>query len=152
MEDRVKGFKAAISAGAAALTALWGWFGWLILAWGACMALDVLTGMAAGCVRGEWSSRIAREGLWHKVGSVAAVTAAGVLDLVMGLLTRELSPGALPFTYTVFLCPLTVVWYLLTEVGSILENVGEMGVPVPGWLSRAVAALRSKTEEKGGAG
>ena len=46
-----------------------------------------------------------------------------------------------------FLCPLTVVWYLLTEVGSILENVGEMGAPIPGWLRRAVAALRDKVEE-----
>ena len=150
MEENVKRFKLAFSALAAALTALWGWFGWLLLAWGACMALDVFTGMAAGCVHGRWSSKTAREGLWHKTGCVAAVTAAGVLDLVMGLLARELPAGALPFQYTVFLCPLAVVWYLLTEVGSVLENVGEMGAPIPGWLRRAVASLRDKVEEREG--
>ena len=147
MGESVRRFKLVVSAAAAALTALWGWFGWLIVAWGGCMALDVFTGMAAGCARGEWSSRIAREGLWHKTGCIAAVTAAGVLDLAMGLLVRQLPREALPFDYTVFLCPLTVVWYLLTEVGSILENVGEMGAPIPGWLRRAVAALRDKVEE-----
>lgn len=144
MEESVKRFKLALSAGAAALTALWGWFGWLVVGWGACMALDVFTGMAAGARRGEWSSRTAREGLWHKAGCIAAVAAAGVLDLVAGLLTEEL-----PFEYSVFLCPLAVVWYLLTEVGSILENVGEMGAPIPGWLGRAVESLRDKVEEKG---
>lgn len=149
MEESVKRLKLVFSAAGAALTALWGWFGWLILAWGAAMALDVLTGMAAGCAKGEWSSKTAREGLWHKTGCIAAVTAAGVLDLVMGLLTRELPQGVLPFSYTVFLCPMAVVWYLLTEVGSVLENVGEMGAPIPGWLRRAVAALRDKVEEKG---
>lgn len=150
MEDRVKWFKGALAAAGAALTALWGWFGWLVLAWGTSMVLDVLTGMAAGCARGEWRSQTAREGLWHKAGCIAAVTAAGVLDLVAGLLTRQLPPGTLPFPYTVFLCPLAVMWYLLTEVGSILENVGEMGAPIPSWLRRAVWALRDKVDEKGG--
>jgi len=150
MEERVKRLRAALSALVAALTALWGWFGWLILGWGAAMALDVLTGMAGACARGEWSSKTARQGLWHKAGSLAAVTAAGVLDLVLGLLGRTLPAEPLPFRYTVFLCPLTVVWYLLSEVGSVLENVGAMGAPIPGWLRRAVAELRDKTEEKGG--
>lgn len=150
MEDKVKWLRGALAAGAAALTALWGWFGWLILAWGAVMALDVLTGMAAGCARGEWSSRTARQGLWHKAGCIAAVAAAGALDLTVGLLSRELPPGALPFDYAVFLCPLAVTWYLLTEVGSVLENVGEMGAPIPSWLRRAVEKLRDRTEERGG--
>ena len=150
MENRIKWIKGALSAAGAALTALWGWFGWLIVAWGASMALDVFTGMAAGCAQGAWSSQKAREGLWHKAGCVAAVTAAGVLDLVAGLLTRELPAGALPFDYTVFLCPRGVAWYLLTEVGSILENAGALGAPIPGWLRRAVKSLREAMEKKGG--
>lgn len=149
MEDRLKALKLSLTAVLAGLTALWGWFGWLVAAWGACMGLDVLTGMAAGCAEGGWSSKIAREGLWHKTGCMAAVTAAGVLDLVLGLLLEAL-PTTLPLGEPLFLCPLAVVWYLLTEVGSILENVGRMGAPIPGWLRRAVAVLRDKVEEKGG--
>ena len=62
------------------------------------------------------------------------------------MLLADLPGGSFPFSYTVFLCPLAVVWYLLTEAGSIMENAGEMGAPVPGWLKRAVGALREKVE------
>ncbi len=37
----------------------------------------------------------------------------------------------LPFTYTVLLCPLAVTWYILIEDGSIIENAGALGVPIP---------------------
>ncbi|MBO5035013.1 MAG: phage holin family protein [Oscillospiraceae bacterium] len=130
------------------LTALWGWFGWLLVAWVVCLALDVCTGMTAGLKKGEWSSRVARDGLWHKAGCVSAVTAAGVLDLVAGLLLGSLPADALPFSYTVLLCPLAVVWYLLTEMGSILENAGAMGAPIPGWLRKAIGELRDKLEDR----
>lgn len=143
--DGVKTLKAFLSAGAALLTALWGWFGWLVAAWVVCMLLDYLTGTAAALKTGTWSSRIAREGLWHKAGCAAAVLIAGILDLVLGQLLGTV-PHALPFTYTVFLCPMTVVWYILTEAGSILENAGELGAPLPEWLKKAVAALRDKVD------
>lgn len=148
MEQNVKAFKAALTAALGVLTALWGWFGWLLVAWIGAMALDVATGMAAALRAGQWSSRAARDGLWHKAGCVSAVTAAGVLDLVAGLLLGSLPADALPFSYTVLLCPLAVVWYLLTEMGSILENAGAMGAPIPGWLRKAIGELRDKLEDR----
>ena len=148
MGQNVKAFKAALSAALGVLTALWGWFGWLLVAWIGAMALDVATGMGAALRAGQWSSRVARDGLWHKAGCVSAVTAAGVLDLVAGLLLGSLPADALPFSYTVLLCPLAVVWYLLTEMGSILENAGAMGAPIPGWLRKAIGELRDKLEDR----
>ena len=148
--DHINGFKAAVAACAAALTALWGWFGWLIVAWGVCMGLDVLTGMAAGARQGKWSSSIAREGIWHKAGCIAAAVMAGILDMVVGQILANLPNVTLPFTYTVFLCPLVVFWYILTEAGSIVENVGAMGAPVPEWLKKAIAALKDKVDESAG--
>ncbi len=143
--EKVNHFKAAVSAAMAVLTALWGWFGWLVLGWVACMLLDVFTGMALAAKTGAWSSAKAREGLWHKAGCIAAVAAAGLLDLVVGELTA--APGLeLPFTYTVFLCPLVIVWYVFTEAGSIVENAGALGAPVPGWLKKAIAAFRDKVD------
>lgn len=146
--DKVNAFKAAISALCAALTALWGWFGWLLLAWAACVAIDYLTGSAAACKAGEWASKDARAGLWHKAGELVAVLAAGILDLVVGHLLENI-PVTLPFAYTVLICPLVVTWYILTELGSIIENAGALGAPIPPWLARAVAALQDTVDEAG---
>lgn len=140
--DRLKG---AVSAALAVLTALWGWFGWLVVSWVVFMALDIFTGMAAAAKKGVWSSRAAWEGLWRKAGCVAAVTAAGLLDLVVMEILSKLTID-LPFTYTVFLCPMVVVWYILTEAGSVIENAGALGAPIPQWLRKAIGAFRDQVD------
>jgi len=145
--EHVDHVKAALAGLLAALTALWGWFGWLVVGWIFCMALDYITGTCAALKAGRWSSRLAREGIWHKLGSVCAVLVAAVLDLVVGQVLAQAPEAALPFTYTVFLCPCVLVWYLLTEAGSIVENAGALGAPIPEWLKRAVTELRDKVDE-----
>ena len=84
--DRLTTIKAAVSAAAAALTAFWGWTGWLAAAWFLAMLLDYATGSAAALRAGTWSSRCAREGLWHKAGSVAGVLVSALLS---GLAVRH---------------------------------------------------------------
>ena len=128
--DHINGFKAAVAAVLGCLTALWGWFGWLVVAWVACMLLDYATGTAAALKAGKWSCKAAREGLWHKVGAMAAVLVAAILDGVLGLI-------------------LVLVWYILTELGSIVENAGRLGAPLPAWLSKAIAALESGVDSAG---
>ena len=147
--DNINHLKAAVSAAMALLTALWGWFGWLIIAWVICMCLDIITGMTAAAKEGAWSSQLAREGLLHKSGCIVVVIIAGTLDLVVGLLLSNMG-DVLPFNYTVLLCPLVVVWYILTEAGSIVENAGEMGAPIPSWLRKAIAILKDKVDSTAG--
>lgn len=147
--EHINTFKAALTAAMALLTALWGWFGWLIIAWVICMCLDVLTGMAGAAKGGAWSSKVAREGLLHKCACIVVVIIAGILDLVVGLLLGNMG-DALPFTYTVLLCPLVVVWYILTEAGSITENAGKMGAPIPGWLSKMIDILQDTVDKAAG--
>ena len=149
MMENINTFKAAVSAVLAALTALWGWFGWLVVAWVACMVIDYLTGSAAALRAGNWSSSTARDGLWHKLGAIVAVLVAGILDMVLGHLC-SMVPVELPFTYTVILCPLVVIWYLLTEAGSIVENAGALGAPIPSWLTKTIAAFKDKVDETAG--
>ena len=116
--DRLTTIKAAASAAAAALTAFWGWTGWLAAAWFLAMVLDYATGSAAALHTGTWSSRRAREGLWHKAGSVAGVLVAALLDFALRALLGSV-PG-LGVQYDVLLCPRVTAWYLLTELGGPL--------------------------------
>ena len=141
--EHINGFKAAVAAVLGGLTALWGWFGWLVLAWLLCMALDYGTGTAAALRAGEWSSKVARDGLWHKLGAVVAVLVAAILDGVIGLILANIPALEMPFQYEVFVSVLVLVWYIMTELGSIVENIGALGAPVPAWLRKAIAALES---------
>ena len=45
--EHINGFKAAVAAVLGGLTALWGWFGWVVFAWIVSMIIDYLTGSAA---------------------------------------------------------------------------------------------------------
>ena len=55
----------------------------------------------------------------------------------------------MPFEYTVFVCPLVVVWYMLMELGSILENIGKMGAPLPEFLKKMIAVLKATVDSAG---
>lgn len=145
--EPINRFKLTLSALFAALTALWGWFGWLVLVWLLLMLLDYLTGSAAAIKAGEWSSQAAREGIFHKGTELIVVITAGILDFAVWLLLEHLPALSLPISYSLLACPLVVTWYVLTELGSIFENSGKLGGPQPAWFRRAVAALKSSVEQ-----
>ena len=147
--EHINRIKAAAVGVLGCLTALWGWFGWLVVAWIGCMVLDYATGSAAALRSGEWSSRIARDGLWHKLGSMVAVLVAAILDGVIRLALAHIPALELPFEYTVFVSVLVLVWYILTELGSIVENAGALGAPIPGWLAAAIQVLGSSVDKAG---
>ena len=136
--------KAAIVGVFGAFGAAFGWLGWLVLAWVACMVVDWLSGSSAAMQAGEWSSAKARSGIWHKGGMLVVVVVAAVADNVLALVLANI-PG-LPIEYTVLLLPMVLVWYILTELGSILENAAAMGAPVPEFLIRILAAAKEKVE------
>ena len=150
MEQHINTFKAAISTFCAALTALWGWFGWLCGLWVFCMTVDYITGSAAAIRAGEWSSKAARDGIWHKLGSIVAVLVASILDVTIGMILDNIPSVPLPFDYTVFFAPLVVIWYILAECGSMIENAATLGTDVPPWLAKALAVLRDKVDDMGG--
>ena len=132
----------------AAGTAIWGWFGWLVLLWVVCMAGDYATGTLAALRHHEWSSSAAREGLWHKGGMILVVLIAALTDLAVSLLLRS-GVAAFPFDHSVLLTVLALSWYTLTELGSALENATRLTDRVPLWLRRV---LKLAAETVDGAG
>ena len=142
--NRMLEIKAAIVAALAAGTALFGSLGWAVLIWAACMLLDYLTGTWAAMAAGEWSSAVARKGLWHKLGEVVAVLVAALCDLSLGVLAEGLHI-ALPQISAVL--PIVLLWYTFTELGSIAENAAALGAPLPKWLVAIIAKCRSTADE-----
>ena len=138
--DSITAWKAALTAVLGALTALWGWLGWLVVGWVGCMLLDYITGSAAAAKAGAWSSQTARDGIWHKAGMIVVVLVAAGADMLLALVLERLPVVQLPAAFKGLLCPLVLVWYCLTELGSIAENAVAMGAPVPGWLTRLLKA------------
>lgn len=136
--------KAVIVGVFGAFGAAFGWLGWLVVAWVGCMVVDWLSGSSAAMQAGEWSSAKARSGIWHKAGMIVVVIVAAVADSVLALVVDSI-PG-IPIEYTVLLLPMVLVWYILTELGSILENAAAMGAPVPEFLIRILASAKEKVE------
>jgi len=140
--------KAAIVGIFGAFGAAFGWLGWLVLAWVVCMVVDYISGSSAAMKAGQWSSAKARGGIWHKAGMIVVVVVAAVADKVLAIVLANI-PG-LPIDYTVLLLPMVLVWYILTELGSILENAAAMGAPVPQFLVRVLASAKDTVETTAG--
>ena len=140
--------KAAIVGIFGAFGAAFGWLGWLVLAWIGCMVVDYISGSSAAMKAGQWSSAKARGGIWHKAGMIVVVIVAAVADNVLSLVVASI-PG-ISIEYTVLLLPMVLVWYILTELGSILENAAAMGAPVPEFLIRILANAKDTVEDAAG--
>lgn len=137
--------KAAVAAAIGAFGAAFGWLGWLVLAWAACMVLDYITGSAAAAKAGDWDSATARSGIWHKAGMIVVVIVATLCDMVVGIMVGNL-PVNLPFTYETLILPIVLIWYIFTELGSIAENAVKMGAPVPSALVQLLKAGKQAAE------
>lgn len=147
--ETMDGWKAAAIALIGALTGLWGWFGWLVIGWVVCMVVDYITGSAAAAKQGQWSSSMAREGIWHKAGMIVVVIVAAGADLLIALVLANIPAVQLPFTYSGLICPIVLVWYVVTELGSIAENAVNMGAPVPSWLTKLLQVSKEAIDNAG---
>ncbi len=148
MKEELLTIKAGIAAFFTALGAFLGWKGVMLIAWAAVMALDYASGTAAACKEGQWSSAVAREGLWHKGGMIAVVLVAAIADWVLVLMAAYIPIG---IQWPGVILPLVLAWYILTELGSILENAVDMGASVPGWLVSLLKASAKAVESAGDA-
>ena len=147
--EHVNAWKAAVTAVFGAMTALWGWLGWLVFGWITLMLLDYLTGSAAALKQGEWSSKVSREGIWHKLGMIVVVMVSAGSDLLISLVLTNLPVVQLPLEYSGLICPLVLVWYCLTELGSIAENAVAMGAAVPSWLPKILEVGKDSVDKAG---
>ena len=142
MIDKFTILKSTLTAFFAALAAFLGWRTVMVLIWLVLMCLDYLSGSLAARSRGEWKSAAARAGIFHKAGMVLVVLVSMAADFVMVLFAANI-PGELLISWPVVIFPAVTVWYILTEIGSIIENAISMGARVPNWLPKLLNATVS---------
>lgn len=133
MEDHSTLVKTAIAALGTAATYLWGGWDMVLMTLVVCATIDYITGVTAAWARKELSSEIGARGIARKVGMFLVVALANVLD----------QSGALgePVLRTV-----TAWWYVGNEALSIIENLAEVGVPIPQRILNALASLKGDEE------
>ena len=145
------------------IAAIGGWLGYflggcdgLLIALVAFVAIDYITGMMAarkeavehpGDPNYGWSSKKGFNGIVKKVAIFAVITVAISLDYLIAVATAQL--GMAPPQMAIFGL-LVVVWFLLNEMLSIIENSGRMGADIPDWLTKYIAILKGKIDDQGG--
>lgn len=147
--DWMVAIKATVAAVLGAFSAFWGWLGWLMVVWVALMALDYATGTAAALKSGTWASHTAREGIWHKAGEVVVVIISAFADGLLAIVMEQLPLVEIALPEMGLLLPLVLVWYSLTELGSLVENAASMGAPIPSWLIKLLAIGKDAVDAAG---
>ncbi|MFB6367755.1 holin family protein [Paenibacillus elgii] len=98
------------------------------------MLLDYATGLMAGYVRKELSSRVGIAGLIRKTYIIILVGCVYMIEISVLKSNGVIGDGV-------------VIAYSVIEFLSIVENGGKLGVPL-GPLKNVIAAIKGKTEGK----
>ncbi len=109
----------------------------------AVMLADYGSGLARAWVTKELSSRIGVLGIVKKVAYLFVVGVAITVDFVVQFAAGK---AGLDFGSVYFFGLLVTIWLILNECISILENLGGIGVPLPGFLLKLIERLRSSAE------
>lgn len=147
MNETLVTAKAAIVAFFAAIAAFLGWKGIMALVWVVLMALDWITGTAAARKNGTWKSSMARDGAAHKFGTAIIIVLAFMADFIMGIMLPHIP--LLNIEWPDLLAPVVLAWYIVTELGSILENAIKLGAPVPAWIVKIFDATLKMLDKVG---
>ena len=94
--------------------------------------LDIVTGVIVACVQGTLSSKIAWAGFARKIGTYVIVAVAVKLDLLFG--SNAMRGGAVGF-------------FIGVEGISVIENWGNIGLPMPKKIRQVLAQLKEENSE-----
>lgn len=130
MHDKLKYIIAALGG---ALGYLFGGLDILLEVFAMILIIDTVTGMLKNFALGTYESKKFRQGLIKKSGYMLAIILAVQLDRLMG------DTGALRSALLFLL--------IANEGTSIIENLGEIGVPFPEPIINSIAILRNKSKD-----
>ncbi len=109
------------------------------------MLIDYVTGMAGAAYGGKLSSRVGALGILKKAGYLALVAVGMAADY---LISSALLKIGIDLRINYCFGMIIIIWLIINELISILENLGELDVPLPGFLVNIIKTLKSKVEEQ----
>lgn len=109
------------------------------------MVIDYFTGMAQAYISHTLNSRIGVTGILKKIGYIIAVTVGIVADY---LISTALVNCGINVTVNCCIGMIVTVWFIINELISILENLSEIGTPLPKFLVAIVKRLKTTVEAK----
>ena len=113
----------------------------------AVMVIDYISGMVSAKKTGELSSRLGVIGILKKVGYLALVAVGMVVDY---LISSALTQVGINIQINYCFAMIIVIWLIVNELISILENLGEIGVPIPEFLRKSIHKIKDGVENKAG--
>ena len=109
------------------------------------MIIDYLSGMAQAYVSHTLNSRIGVVGILKKVGYLATVAVAIIADYIISEALMLLGTD-IKLSYYIGL--VVTIWFIINELISILENLAEIGTPIPKFLTKIIKRLKVTVEKK----
>ena len=112
----------------------------------ACNVIDYVTGLMAVCSREEkLSSYKGMRGITKKVCMWLLVVVGAIVDT---LLKHASHVAGIDIHMNFLVACVVCVWIICNELLSILENISDIGVPLPPFLMPIVEMIKKQTEEK----
>lgn len=99
------------------------------------IGMDVVSGMIKAFFTTGFDSSVMRQGFYHKLGEVLAVGLLAAADFylpIVGVIV-DVSFSAIGCTY-----------FVLMEIGSIIENIGTINPELAGPLTKIFAKLKGE--------
>ena len=131
MDNMVDELRIAAAGIGGIATYIWGPWDALIIALVAMVAIDYITGIIKAAVQGKLSSLVGFKGLLKKVAIFLLVAVGVMVDKIIPA-TNEAVRSAVIF------------FYIANEGLSILENAGELGLPLPAALKKSLEKMKDK--------
>lgn len=103
------------------------------------MITDYFTGMAEAYVNKTLNSRIGVVGILKKIGYIVAVAVGVVADY---LISNALIKIGIDINVGGYIGLVVTIWFIINELISILENLTEIGTPLPKFLVNLVKRLK----------
>ncbi len=109
-----------------------------------CNVIDYITGLFAAPNRGEKvSSDIGLRGIVKKVCMWLLVVVGAIVD---ALIKYAVETTGFVFPFTFLVACVVAIWLICNELLSILENIGDIGVPLPEFLVKIVKHIKHQAE------